>query len=103
MYNKREWLNKENSPSTGNIVAFDGLTTWKGEKIRNTFLSISDCYSTIRLHPTEDENMDDFIDKMKLLRDNVNEFISYLENNKETPKQCFLFFVLILLSTPQIY
>lgn len=85
-YNKRTWLNKESSPSTGNVVAFDGLTTWKGEKIRNTFLSVSDCYSTIRLHPTDDENIDDFIDKMKLLRDDIDSFISYLENNKETPK-----------------
>lgn len=85
MYNKRVWLNKENSASTGNMIAFDGLTTLRKEKIRNTFLSISDCYSTIRLHPTEDDTMDDFIDKMKILRNNISDFISYLENNKETP------------------
>ena len=83
MYNKRTWLNKESSPSTGNVVAFDGLNTWKGEKIRNTFLSVSDCYSTIRLHPTEDENMDDFINKLEVLKNDITEFIEYLEKNKE--------------------
>lgn len=42
-YNKRTWLNKESSPSTGNVICFDGCTTWHGEKMRNTFLQISDC------------------------------------------------------------
>ncbi len=83
MYNKRTWLNKSDSPSTGNVVAFDGLTTWKGEKIRNTFLSVSDCYSTIRLHPTDDENIDDFINKLEVLKNDITEFIEYLEKNKE--------------------
>ena len=83
MYNKRTWLNKSDSPSTGNVVAFDGITTWKGEKIRNTFLSVSDCYSTIRLHPTDDENIDDFINKLKVLKNDITEFIEYLEKNKE--------------------
>lgn len=84
MYNKRTWLNKSDSPSTGNVVAFDGITTWKGEKLRNTFLSVSDCYNTIRLHPTDDENIDDFINKLEVLKNDITEFIEYLEKNKET-------------------
>lgn len=77
-YNKRTWLNKEDSPSIGNVVAFDGETIWKGEKYRNTFLSISDCAVSARLHKTEDDTIDDFIDKMKLLRNEIDEFIKHL-------------------------
>ncbi|ATV32535.1 hypothetical protein CUC00_08450 [Prevotella intermedia] len=82
MYNKRVWLNKESSPSTGNVVCFDGNTTWHGEVIRNTFLQLSDCNWSVRLHKTEDDNTTDFIGKLKLLRNEVDEFISYLEKNK---------------------
>ena len=82
MYQRRIWLNREDSPSTGNLVCFDGTTTWHGEVIRNTFLQISDCSWSIRLHKTEDDDIVDFIDKMKLLRNEVDKFISYLEENK---------------------
>lgn len=50
MYNRRTWLNGGLSPSTGNVVAFDGETTWHGEKILNTFLQVSDCNVSARLH-----------------------------------------------------
>lgn len=80
MYNKRTWLNKPGSPSTGNVVAFDGLTTWKGESVRNTFLSVSDCNNSIRLHKIDDDSIEDFINKMKLLNDEIGLFIDYLES-----------------------
>lgn len=79
MYNKRTWLNKPGSPSTGNVVAFDGVTAWKGENVKNTFLSISDCNNSIRLHRIDDDSIEDFIDKMKLLKDEIEQFIGYLE------------------------
>lgn len=79
-YNKRVWLNKDDSPSVGNMVAFDGDITWKGEAIPSTFLSISDCSVSIRLHKCDDDSDQDFIDKMKLLRDEVNLFVNYLES-----------------------
>nr|DAS18324.1 MAG TPA: hypothetical protein [Caudoviricetes sp.] len=79
MYNKRTWLNKPGSPSTGNVVAFDGVTAWKGVNIRDTFLSISDCNNSIRLHKIDDDSTEDFIDKMKLLKNEIEQFIGYLE------------------------
>ena len=82
MYNRRIWLNKEDSPSTGNLVCFDGNTTWHGEIFRNTFLQISDCSWSVRLHKTEDNDITDFIDKMELLRDEIDLFISYLKKNE---------------------
>ncbi len=79
-YNRRTWLNKKGSPSTGNVVAFDGEVMWHGEKYRSMFLSISDCAVSVRLHKTDDDTVEDFIDKMKLLRDEIDCFIEYLEN-----------------------
>ena len=82
MYNKRVWLNKEGSPFTGNVVCFDGNITWHGNRIRDLFLQVSDCNNSIRLHKIDDDSMDNFIDKIKLLRDEIDKFVTYLEQNK---------------------
>jgi hypothetical protein len=81
MYNKRTWLNKSDSPSTGSVVAFEGESLWKGKKVNNTFLSVSDCFVSAKLVKTEDDTINDFIDKMKLLKNEISDFIKYLENN----------------------
>ena len=77
-YNKRQWLNSENSPSTGNIVCFDGDITHNGNIARNIFVSISDCYNSARLHLTEDDSVKDFVEKITLLRDELTSFINHL-------------------------
>lgn len=82
-YNKRTWLNGEFSPSTGNVVAFDGETTWRGKKYRNTFLQVSDCSFSARLHKCDDDSIEDFICKMKLLRSEIDLFINHLESSQE--------------------
>ncbi len=81
MYNKRVWLNKNNSASIGNVVAFDGEVLWKKEKIRSIFLSISDCNVSVRIHKDDNDTIDDFIDKIKLLKDEIELFINHLEKN----------------------
>lgn len=80
MYNRRTWLNKPDSPSTGSVVAFEGDVLWKGKKIQSAFLSVSDCNVSARLHKTDEDTLEDFIDKMKLLRSEIDLFINYLEN-----------------------
>lgn len=50
---KQVWLNKESSPSTGNVVAYDGVSIYKGGTYRNTFLSVSDCYTSALLHKND--------------------------------------------------
>lgn len=77
-YNKRIWLNSEDSPSTGNIVCFDGDTTHNGNVARNIFISISDCYNSARLHMTEDDSIEDFVKKITLLRNELTNFINHL-------------------------
>ena len=86
MYNKRTFLNKNTSPSTGNIACFNGATIWKSKKYRNTFISISDCNCSVRLHKIEDDTMEDFIDKLKLLKNEISDFIDYLEKEKTNEK-----------------
>lgn len=83
VYNSRAWLNKGSSPSTGNVVAFDGNTTWKGDVHRQTFLSISDCSISIRLHPTDDDTIADFVDKLNILKREIEAFIDHLEKNQK--------------------
>ena len=39
MYSKRVWLNEENSPSTGSVVAFDGFV--RNDKENGEVLSLN--------------------------------------------------------------
>lgn len=82
-YSKRYWLNRNDSPSTGNVVAFDGIVKDSdGEGYRSTFLQISDCFAKVKLHKASYDSMDDFIAKMKKLKIVIDEFIEHLERNK---------------------
>lgn len=84
-YNKRTWLNKYDSPSLGSVVAFDGEVQYSDATERTTFLAISDCSKTIKLTKNT-ENIYDFIDKMKLLKNEIELFINHLENNNDGTK-----------------
>lgn len=81
MYNKRKWLNSRVSDSTGSIVAFSGKVTHDNKKVDWTFLEISDCSNKIRLHQTTDDSRQGFINKMKLLKNEIELFIEYLEKS----------------------
>ena len=82
MYNKRTWLNRENSPSMGSVVAFDGDVKYSDGVERTTFLALSDCGKTIKLSRNT-ESIEDFIDKMKLLKSEIDSFINYLTQKNE--------------------
>ena len=81
MYNKRTWLNKDDSPSLGSVVAFDGEVKYSDGIEQTTFLAISDCSKTIKLIKNT-ENIEDFIEKMKLLKSEIELFINHLNTNK---------------------
>lgn len=82
-YNKRTWLNSSQSDSTGSIVAFDGEVTYKGDNVPSRFLEISDCQTKVRLHQTWGDSKDDFIFKMRLLKSEIELFISHLEKSEQ--------------------
>jgi len=81
-YNKRTWLNKEGSDSTGSIVANDSIATSNDNKeYEFRFVEISDCRGKVRLHQTTDDTKEDFINKIKLLKNELSLFLEHLENN----------------------
>ena len=78
MYNRRIWLNRDDSPSLGNVVTFDGEVDYSDGSERTTFLAIADCHHTIKLIKNA-ESMEHFIQKMKMLRTEIDLFIEHLE------------------------
>lgn len=82
-YNSRTWLNSLNSDSTGSVVAFDGdVMLWNKEPTLSVFLEISDCRNKVRLHMNEDDSKENFIQKMTILKDEIQLFINHLERTK---------------------
>lgn len=81
-YSSRTWLNHGRSDSTGSVVAFDGKVTDldTGNKYTQRFLEVADCRGKVRLHQTSDDSKEQFIQKMKILRDEINLFINHLES-----------------------
>jgi hypothetical protein len=81
MYIKRTWLNSSDSDSTGSIVAFDGKVTDldSNNKYTQRFLEIADCRNKVRLHKTSDDTDESFLIKMKLLKNEIEQFINHLE------------------------
>ena len=83
-YTKRVWLNPYNSPSTGNMVMFDGEEYDKdGKEYDSRFLKISDCYHTVRIHQAYYDTEEDFLNKIILMRDELNSFIEHLQNKNK--------------------
>lgn len=80
MYNKRTWLNKETSSSTGSFVCYDG--TYKsdeGDDVPWSYVEVADCHCKVRLHQSRSDTPQDFLDKLKLLHKELDTFIKYLE------------------------
>ena len=80
-YNRRTWLNPNTSDSTGSIVAYDGKVKYTDGVERTTFLEISDCRNKVRIIKNT-ESRSDFIEKIKLLKSEIELFIKHLEKIK---------------------
>lgn len=78
-YNTRTFLNPSTSPSTGSIICYDGETTFHNETERNMFVEIADCRNKVRIHKCLEDSPKQFLDKVKLMRDELNNFIKHLE------------------------
>ena len=78
-YNKRTWLNADDSPSTGSVICFDGDVKWHDETIHTMFLQISDCCQSVRLHKSDNDTKEDFINKIELLKNEIEEFLNHLK------------------------
>lgn len=78
-YNRRIWLNSENSRSTGSVVCFDGQTEFSEGVDRDSFIEISDCHGKVRLHKASDDNVAEFIQKLSVMRNEIDCFINHLK------------------------
>ena len=80
-YSVRLWLNKGESPSTGSVVAYSGISPWGTDKNpeHSTFLEISDCRGSVRIHQSNIETQREYIDKLMLLSKNIDDFAIWLE------------------------
>ena len=81
-YSNRKWLNPNGHPSTGSVVAYHGESPWgcdeKPEML--TILEISDCHNKVRLHRSQKDTLDEFIEKMEKLRNVIDEFVTHLRS-----------------------
>ena len=82
-YNKRTWLNPVESHYTGSITCHDGVVSNRGKPPeRYTFLELSDCHQKSRIHFDNNLEMVDFINKLKLVRNEIDNFIEHLEGKE---------------------
>ncbi|MEV3818190.1 hypothetical protein RI537_19005 [Aeromonas salmonicida] len=77
-YNKRVWLNKTTTPSTGSVVCYFGPDGWD-EKRKDMFVEIASCHNTARLHKINIESEREYINKVKKLRDELTKYIDFLD------------------------
>ena len=83
-YQKRVWLNDDESASTGSVVAFHGKANYsKDENEMATFLEVSDCHCKARLHKTRGDSMADFTHKLRRLAHVINAFATHLEESDD--------------------
>ena len=81
-YNTRVWLNSIDSHYTGSIVCHDGVVTNRGKPpARYTFLELSDCHGKSRIHYDDNLDMEAYIDKLKLIQSEIQNFIDHLEKS----------------------
>ncbi len=82
-YNKRTFLNGINSHYTGSVVCHDGVVSNRGKPAeRYTFIEIADCHGKVRIHTDLNLTMDEYIDKLKLLINELEDFVSHLEHSE---------------------
>lgn len=84
--NKRVWLNPENSSSTSTMVCYSGEANWSEENSDkpaiSRFVEIADCHGKIRIHQARFETMQEYIDKIKLMKETLAEYQAVLEIEK---------------------
>ena len=78
-YNTREWLNSINSPSTGSIVCFNGITKYSDGLDTNCFIELADCHQKARIHKSFSDTMDDWIYKVEILHNSIAQYLTHLK------------------------
>lgn len=83
-YNKREFINPEDSHYTGSICCFDGIVSNQSRSSeRYCFVEFSDCHDKVRIHTdrnagNEDEILMQYIEKLGKVVKQLQEFQLHL-------------------------
>ena len=79
MYKSSVWLNENDKSSTGSVVCYEGLADWSDKYVH--FIEISDCHCKIRLHKTDNDTKEDFCNKLRILSNEILDFLNHIENS----------------------
>jgi hypothetical protein len=83
-YNKRTWLNSEDSHYTGSVCCHDGVVSNRGKPAeRYTFLEIASCHTKARIHTDDNLTLDEYIIKLELLNFEIQQFINHLKSTNQ--------------------
>lgn len=87
-YNRRTWLNNDNTSSTGSVVCCHSTVKYPEDKesYESIFCEIADCHVKARLHKTQFETRKQFLNKLKYLRLELSRFIDHLEEYENHPE-----------------
>lgn len=77
-FKSENWLNKENSPSTGSIVSYDGDVEYTEGESPCVFIEIADCHQKARLYMAHTDTMEEFIDKIEMMERALKKFKKHL-------------------------
>ena len=81
-YNRRVWLNELSSSSTGSIVLYDGVNVDQDEnEYTDMYVEVGSCKSKATIHKGYYDSIDDYINKVKLMRDELNAYIDHLDES----------------------
>ncbi len=78
-YKSEKWLNPPDSPSTGSIVCYDGMVDYSDGPDRYTFIELADCHQKVRLHKSHTDSTENFVDKLRAMRNEIDNFIQHFE------------------------
>ncbi len=81
LYNKRTWLNDNDSHYTGSITCahFTELVNRGKYMEEYCFVELCDCHTKIRIHKDNNHSTKYFINKLKLIQSELQGFIDHLE------------------------
>lgn len=82
-YKSERWLNPADSPSTGSIVCYDGMVDYVDGPDRCTFIELADCHQKVRLHKAHTDSVEQFTNKLRALRDEIDSFIHHFEDTQK--------------------
>lgn len=78
LYSVKEWLSKEEGPSTGSVVAYCGPSPWDVDALA-MFLEVSDCHVKARLHKSNLDTNNDFSKKLRTLALVISNFADHID------------------------